>query len=286
MSDQMWIECVITTLLAKKHAYCSSRVEAEAIVESVAADCKDEMNGSVNNGAAAEVRIADKQVQVVWMKAFCDALGIADDECKGLMSDCIELYGKKMQKKHGAGAVVIKVNEDEDNTSNTPDDVDEVGDSVEITDYGDDSDGEWIGEGECELCERTIRLTAHHLIPKSTWARIEPRLRNARDAIESNNMVKAERILGDGLSYMIAQLSKEGVSIRRLMGRTCNICRPCHSTIHRTHDNMTLALNYSSVDLLMEDATIAKFSRWASKQRTGQYKLHETMKHTKPGKKV
>ena len=51
-------------------------------------------------------------------------------------------------------------------------------------DDGDDDDGDYIGEGECELCERTVKLTRHHLVPKSTWPRMRKRLWNAAPWIE------------------------------------------------------------------------------------------------------
>jgi hypothetical protein len=42
--------------------------------------------------------------------------------------------------------------------------------------HGESDDyGEFIGEGECELCE-AIKLTQHHLIPKSTHPRMKKKL--------------------------------------------------------------------------------------------------------------
>lgn len=46
-----------------------------------------------------------------------------------------------------------------------------------------DNDGEWIGQGKCELCKQVVMLTKHHLIPKSTHAHIETKLQHATTAI-------------------------------------------------------------------------------------------------------
>lgn len=133
-------------------------------------------------------------------------------------------------------------------------------------------DGEVIGDGECELCERNIKLTNHHLIPCSTWPRIFPRLMNAADALKSHGSHRAQLILGEGLEHLETSLHDASkTKIRRILQRTCRICRPCHSTIHRTHDNLTLAREYNTVELLLEDETIYKFCKWASKQKAGKY---------------
>lgn len=142
----------------------------------------------------------------------------------------------------------------------------------------DEDDSEWIGEGECELCERFMQLTKHHLIPKSTHARIETKLTHAASALEHGDRDRALLILGPGLQHALEGLEREEetprrVSIRRIMTRTCNICRPCHSAVHRTHDNMTLALHYNTVDMLLEDTQIYHFCQWAHKQKPGQYAI-------------
>lgn len=149
----------------------------------------------------------------------------------------------------------------------------------------DDSSEEWmqeeeneeemIGEGECELCERHIRLTKHHLIPCSTWPRMLPRLVNAADALKSpNGSRRAQMILGDGLMHLEDALHDASkTNIRKILQRTCLICRPCHSTIHRTHDNLVLAREYNTIELLLRDESIYKFCKWASKQKAGKHAL-------------
>ena len=39
-----------------------------------------------------------------------------------------------------------------------------------------------VQDGECELCERYIKLTRHHLIPRVTWKKMKKRLLNISDA--------------------------------------------------------------------------------------------------------
>jgi hypothetical protein len=138
----------------------------------------------------------------------------------------------------------------------------------------DDDDGEYVGEGECELCERFIRLTQHHFIPRSTWPRILPRLTNAAEALSKNDVNRAALILGVGLAYMLEPLTSadlDKAAIKKLVKRTCNICGPCHAHIHRIHENMTLATDYSTIELLLKDEKIHGFCKWASKQRAGRH---------------
>lgn len=132
---------------------------------------------------------------------------------------------------------------------------------------------EMVGEDECELCERYIKLTRHHLIPRSTWKRIGPQLANAANAFEKGDVEQAHRILGEGFIHLESELTNglHKKSIKCLMQRTCNICRNCHSAIHSTYDNMILATKYNTVEKLISDDSIYNFCKWASKQRAGKY---------------
>lgn len=134
-----------------------------------------------------------------------------------------------------------------------------------------------IGEGECELCERSIRLTKHHLIPKSTWKRIAPQLLHAAKAFQKGNSERAQQILEDyGLWHLEPDLRLAGENYQKslkqlLQHQTCNICRPCHSTVHSTHDNIVLATQYNTVEKLSQDDSIYRFCKWANKQRAGKH---------------
>jgi hypothetical protein len=136
-----------------------------------------------------------------------------------------------------------------------------------------EDDGMLLFDGECELCDRYIQLTKHHLIPKSTWARVRTRLLHAAGAKEKGDIEKALVLLGPGLEHVLDRLSTDKSSIRHILQISCAICRPCHSAVHKAHGNMELASSYNSVDQLLEDDQIAKFCRWANKQRPGKYSV-------------
>jgi len=93
-------------------------------------------------------------------------------------------------------------------------------------------DGEALGQGDCELCEREMPLTAHHLIPRETHRK-----------------------------YRKKGMTQEELNL------TTKICRPCHSAIHRTYDNQTLGAHFNTVEKLLGDEAILKFVKWAAKQR-------------------
>ncbi len=133
----------------------------------------------------------------------------------------------------------------------------------------DSSDGNYIQDGECELCEREVKLTRHHLIPRSTWPRIKPRFLQAAPHFIGGDIKKAEEILK---MVIPCGLSNDHVSSWRgiklfLSHYTCNICRLCHSEVHRRFDNLELSERRNSVEALLEDEEIRKFCKWANKQR-------------------
>lgn len=139
----------------------------------------------------------------------------------------------------------------------------------------DDDDESFIGEGECELCERRIKLTRHHLIPRSTWPRLFPVLMNACEALKRNDTTRAINILGPGMIHFKErlQLAVSKADVKQILQTTTDICRPCHSTIHRSHDNLTLAREYNTVELLLGDPSIYRFCKWASGQKAGKYAI-------------
>ena len=137
----------------------------------------------------------------------------------------------------------------------------------------DDDDKNFLGEGCCELCERSIKLSRHHLIPKSTWPRIETKLLRAGEAIEKGDLHRAGMI-AEGLEHLLPCISageNAKRSIRVAMQRTANVCRPCHSAVHAAADNISLAVHYNTVEKLLSNDKVFRFSKWASKQRAGKY---------------
>ncbi|KAF7290389.1 hypothetical protein HMN09_01296900 [Mycena chlorophos] len=88
---------------------------------------------------------------------------------------------------------------------------------------------------ECELCERRVPLTYHHLIPKSTH-------------------VKAVR---------------RGWHAESGLNAVAWLCRPCHNAVHQLAPNEELAQRYYTMELLLEREEIQRWGRYASKQRWG-----------------
>ena len=93
----------------------------------------------------------------------------------------------------------------------------------------DEDNDEMIECGECLLCERNVKLTRHHLIPRETH----------------KNMLKKGKT-------------------RDLLNKTIPVCRLCHSAIHRFFSNTELACEYNTYEKLMEDERVFRFARWAS----------------------
>ena len=90
--------------------------------------------------------------------------------------------------------------------------------------------GDLLENGQCEMCERTLPLTRHHLIPRRMHKRYK----------------------------------KKGYTTEFL--NTCAmICRACHSCVHRVHPHEILAAQFNTVEKLMEDEDIARFVRWVAK---------------------
>lgn len=48
--------------------------------------------------------------------------------------------------------------------------------------------------------------------------------------------------------------------------RGIDICRDCHSAVHRLIDNKTLGLEYNTREKLLEHESLARFINWVRKQ--------------------
>lgn len=92
-----------------------------------------------------------------------------------------------------------------------------------------------LSSDECELCERVMPLTEHHLYPKDQHKRL----------------VKKSKMTSDFL-----------------LKNTAMVCRPCHSAIHKTFTNKQLADRYYSIELLCEEQPILDWIEFARKQKT------------------
>lgn len=236
---------------------CSTAEEAEVIAEIVLEVENDDDTSDANERLLS---IQDDLVQ-----NLIDNLGIEDDQAKAIVKELKRSTGEDSDDSEKDDGSVETSQHDEDNLEDK------------------DSDGEYLMDGECELCDRFIKLTRHHLIPKQTWSRMQAKLFQAAEANEIGDREKARLILGHGLEDLLGDedgnhggsrfvLSTNKAVVRAILHDTCDICRQCHSTVHSTHSNMELALNYNTIEKLLGDERISKFCKWASKQKSGKYK--------------
>ena len=95
-----------------------------------------------------------------------------------------------------------------------------------------DTDPSFPSSYECELCDRVIQTTRHHLHPREThdWLR-------ARDPTRYTD---------------------------KLLGTTVALCRMCHSAVHRFFPNRVLAEEFHTLDLLLGSDKVCAFAKWAS----------------------
>jgi len=256
----MELRLKLAEILVSQNACCSTE-EAEVISE-IILELDDE----------SDVDDHFFSMQDVFVEKLIDTLGIEKSQAKTIF----------LEFKHSNGCAT---SDGEISVDSEKDDVVDPS-SLNDTNYEDEiNDDEYLVDGECELCDRYIKLTRHHLIPKSTWPRMQSKLVQAAEAMENGNRKRALLILGHGLEDLLGDfhdirshalcrfaLSSDKNVIRAIIHDTCDICRQCHTAVHRTHANMDLALNYNSVEKLLEDEQISKFCKWASKQKTGKYK--------------
>ena len=90
-----------------------------------------------------------------------------------------------------------------------------------------------IKHGACELCEREVALTFHHLIPKKMHRR----------------------------TYFKKHFEKT------TLNEGINICRQCHVGIHTSHDEMQLAKRLNTLEKLKDDPVIRSHIAWVKKQK-------------------
>lgn len=106
-------------------------------------------------------------------------------------------------------------------------------------------DGAVMGRGQCQLCSRrSVRITAHHLIPRQVHAK-----------------------------YLNKGFAKEE------LWKTAALCRACHSAVHRTEDNSTLAEQYRSIAALRAHPALKRWAAYAAKLRRGTAWDHAVLVH-------
>jgi len=87
--------------------------------------------------------------------------------------------------------------------------------------------------GPCALCHREANLTFHHLIPKKMHRR----------------------------TYFKKNFPRE------VLNNGVDLCRLCHRSIHRLHDEMTLAKNFYTLERLQGDLAVQRHVNWVRRQK-------------------
>lgn len=118
----------------------------------------------------------------------------------------------------------------------------------------DDECDQPLGVGPCQLCERELPLTFHHLVPKddhSRWLgkRLPPGVAEAvaREAPPDAPAPAPTRAL----------LNSWGAEL----------CRPCHSAVHRAASNTRLAADLNTLEKLRGEPAVASWIVYARTQR-------------------
>jgi len=91
--------------------------------------------------------------------------------------------------------------------------------------------------GTCALCQRPERrLSEHHLIPRT---------------LHRNKWFKKN-------------------FTREQMNATVDLCRDCHSALHRFESEKSLGRDFNTIEALKAHPEIGKFVRFVAKQRSGR----------------
>ena len=88
-------------------------------------------------------------------------------------------------------------------------------------------------DNNCELCNRNVELTFHHLIPK-----------------------KNHKIGYIKKKYSHLDLNRYGI----------NVCKDCHKMIHKLFSHKTLALEYYTKKRLLGHPKLNRFILWVKNQ--------------------
>lgn len=267
-----------------EESFCNSKDEAMAIVDSIYLE-----HGVENNKLLNDNQPLSEQFLIKYLVDYFDISGA--------------IAGNLVQKCH-MHEIPCELQHSESSSSSNDMNNDCCSVSNNEIDVMNSDDDSIIGSGACDLCEREdIKLTRHHMIPKSTYNRIESRLVRivlSDGGLHNESMMENIAItfqckvqtFADSFDHLLPSLmqmikddikSKYGKnvnyqskeyekivqkSIRRVMKRqTTDICRSCHSMIHKTYDNITLAHQYNTIDKILECSTLYNFFRWNNKQQ-------------------
>lgn len=90
-----------------------------------------------------------------------------------------------------------------------------------------------ITDTQCEMCQRSLPTTSHHLIPQQ---------------IHSKNWCKK-------------MFTKEEMKKRR-----ADLCRDCHPYLHKKFTHRELGETYNTIEKIMANDDVFKFVTWLKKQ--------------------
>ena len=99
------------------------------------------------------------------------------------------------------------------------------------------------------MCQRPMPLTKHHLIPRTTHKKYR----------------------------------KKGLT-QEFLNTCIDICRPCHSALHRLIDEKTLGRDFNTLEAIMAHEGVQKWVNYASKQkklRTKKDSLNPKIRYAK-----
>lgn len=114
-------------------------------------------------------------------------------------------------------------------------------------DEPDGEEDEEIDDGSCEMCERFVKRTFHHLIPKEMHGRYLKKNRLPENLEEAMPNAECTRSF----------LHSHGVKV----------CKTCHWAIHDAEPNDVLAEERNTLALLLEHPKIYRFAKYNSKRK-------------------
>ncbi|KAG2381844.1 hypothetical protein C9374_006228 [Naegleria lovaniensis] len=112
----------------------------------------------------------------------------------------------------------------------------------QYADYGvnigdaDDDDGAYVEDGCCVMCEREMKLTRHHLIPRTCHKK-----------------------------YL-----KRGQYTKEHLNKCILICRVCHDAVHSFISLDDMAEHYHTLETILSHPKVQRWIPYVSKQRTGK----------------
>mmetsp|Transcript_10134 Transcript_10134/g.15288 ORF Transcript_10134/g.15288 Transcript_10134/m.15288 type:complete len:294 (-) Transcript_10134:245-1126(-) len=214
-------------------------------------------------GISEAVLESDNQIE-----ALCDFLvDMTVDEASDVMRRALSVEDMNDDGESSSPAEKEEAYDDDDDDDN----------SIQSCDSNESNDAaSYLQQGECELCEREMKLTRHHLIPKVTWKYMITRFLNAGPSYQNADFDTVREILDLGDTFPLptnAKVYTSRIQAKLFVSSYCaNLCRPCHSCIHGNIDHKLMAERFNTVDDLLKNEKVYSFCNWARKQRAGKYR--------------